>query len=295
MEISQTEGILAPALTAFTDRFEIDTGRTMSHLHWLLDNGCNGVVVFGTTSEANSLSEAERTAFLDKAISSGIDPGRVLVGTGCCSLPDTVALTRQAVRLGCAGVLVLPPFYYKAVTDDGLFRYFAQLIETIADDRLRIFLYHIPPISQVPFSLGLIERLIASFSRIVVGIKDSSGDWEHTKQLIERFATSGFQIFPGSEKYLLPALQIGGKGCIAALANVCSPLLQQVYRNRQSSKASEFQAEVDRLSAIARKYPLIPALKSILAKETSEPGWRNLRPPLTPLSIEQDEELIGAW
>jgi 4-hydroxy-tetrahydrodipicolinate synthase len=285
MDISQPEGVLAPALTAFADRFEIDTGRTISRLHWLLGNGCNGVVVFGTTSEANSLSVAERTAFLDGAISSGIDPGRVLVGTGCCSLPDTVVLTRQAVRLGCAGVLVLPPFYYKAVTDDGLFRYFAQLIEAIADDRLRIYLYHIPPISQVPFSLALIERLIGSFPRIVVGIKDSSGDWGHTKQLIERFADSGFQIFPGSEKYLLPALQIGGQGCIAALANVCSPLLQEVYRNRQSPKASDCQAEVDRRSA----------MKSILAKETSEPAWRNVRPPLAPLSVEQDKKLIGDW
>jgi 4-hydroxy-tetrahydrodipicolinate synthase len=295
MEISQPEGVWAPALTAFTDRFEVDTGGTISRLHWLLQNGCNGVVVFGTTSEANSLSAVERLHFLDEAVSSGIDPGRILVGTGCCSLPDTADLTRQAVRLGCAGVLMLPPFYYKAVTDDGLFLYFAQLIDAIADDRVRIYLYHIPPISQVAFSLALIERLIRSFPQIVVGIKDSSGDWEHTKQLIERFAGSGFRIFPGSEKYLLPALQTGGKGCIAALANVASALLQEVYRSRQSSKADEYQAEVDRRSPIVRKYPLIPALKSIVAEETKEPAWRNVRPPLVPLSVEQGETLIGEW
>ncbi len=127
-------------------------------------------------------------------------PTKLMPGTGCCSLPDSIALTKHAVGLGCPGVLMLPPFYYKATSDEGLFRYFANVIERVGDERLRIYLYHIPPISQVPISLNLIEKLISEFPGIVVGIKDSSGDWEHTRQVIDRFAPAGFRVFPGSEK-----------------------------------------------------------------------------------------------
>ncbi|HYZ71944.1 MAG TPA: dihydrodipicolinate synthase family protein [Chthoniobacterales bacterium] len=144
METTQPSGILSPAVTAFTGQLEIDAERTVAHFQWLLNQGCDALVVFGTTSEANSLSVTERTMFLEYAVSNGIDPRRLLPGTGCCSLPDSVVLTKHAIGLGCPGVLMLPPFYYKAVSDEGLFRYFATLIERVSDDRLRIYLYHIP-------------------------------------------------------------------------------------------------------------------------------------------------------
>ena len=293
MDTTQPSGILSPALSAFTDRLEIDTERTIAHFRWLLGSGCDALVVFGTTSEANSLSVEERTSFLEHAVSAGIDPKKLLLGTGCCSLPDSLALTKHAVGLGCPGVLMLPPFYYKAVSDEGMFRYFANLIERVGDARLRIYLYHIPPISQVPISLAVIERLTAEFPSIVVGIKDSSGDWEHTRQVIERFAPSGFRVFPGSELHLLPALRAGGKGCISAFANINPALLQKVFQNWQGSEAETLQQETERQGRTLRKYPVIPALKAILAEFRKDPGWENIRPPLVPLSAAQREALFA--
>jgi 4-hydroxy-tetrahydrodipicolinate synthase len=293
MDTTPPSGILSPALTAFTDRQEIDTERTVAHFQWLLGHGCDALVVFGTTSEANSLSVEERTSFLEHAVSAGIDPKKLLPGTGCCSLPDSLALTKHAVGLGCPGVLMLPPFYYKAVSDEGMFRYFANLIERVGDARLRIYLYHIPPISQVPISLAVIERLTTEFPSIVVGIKDSSGDWEHTRQVIERFAPSGFRVFPGSELHLLPALRAGGKGCISAFANINPALLQKVYQNWQGPEADTLQQETELQGRTLRKYPVIPALKAILAEFRKDPGWENIRPPLVPLSSPQREALLA--
>jgi 4-hydroxy-tetrahydrodipicolinate synthase len=293
MDTTQPSGILSPALTAFTDRLEIDTERTIAHFQWLLGYGCDALVLFGTTSEANSLSVEERTSFLERAVSAGIDPKKLLPGTGCCSLPDSLALTKHAVGLGCPGVLMLPPFYYKAVSDEGMFRYFANLIERVGDARLRIYLYHIPPISQVPISLAVIERLTAEFPSIVVGIKDSSGDWEHTRQVIERFAPSGFRVFPGSELHLLPALRAGGKGCISAFANINPALLQKVFQNWQGPEADTLQKEAERQGRTLRKYPVIPALKAILAEFRKDPGWENIRPPLVPLTAAQREALLA--
>ena len=160
-------------------------------------------MVFGTTSEANSFSVVERRRLLERAVSAGINPKQLLVGTGTCSLVDTIELTRHAIELGCAGALVLPPFYYKQVSDHGLSQYFASLIDGVADERLRLYLYHIPPVAVVSFSLELVEKLISKYPGIVAGIKDSSGDWAHTEQLIQRFGNFTFDVFPGNESYLL--------------------------------------------------------------------------------------------
>jgi 4-hydroxy-tetrahydrodipicolinate synthase len=293
MDTTQPSGILSPAVTAFTGQLEIDAERTVAHFNWLLQQGCDALVVFGTTSEANSLSVAERTSFLEYAVSNGIDPRKLLPGTGCCSLPDSVVLSKHAISLGCSGVLMLPPFYYKAVSDEGLYRYFATLIERVGDDRLRIYLYHIPPISQVGISFDLIERLTAGFPGVVIGIKDSSGDWEHTRQLIDRFAPGGFRVFPGSEMHLLPALRAGGKGCISAFANINPALLQEVFQKWQKPEAEGLQQEVERQGRALRKYPVIPALKTILAESRKDQGWENIRPPLMALSSAQRAGLLA--
>ena len=213
-------GILAPALTAVTDNFQINPELTIAHYKWLLTNGCDGLVVFGTTSEANSFSVAERKRFLEQVVGAGIDPRKIIVGTGCCALSDSIELTGHAVQIGCAGALTLPPFYYKQLREEGLFRYFASLIEGVSDPRCRLYLYHIPPIAVVGFPFSLIEKLIAHYPEVVAGIKDSSGEWEHTRQLIERFAKPGFDVFPGNEASLLAALRIGAAGCISGAANV---------------------------------------------------------------------------
>src|SRR5204862_3626878 len=154
---ARTRGVLAPVVTPFTADLRPDPARLVRHCRWLLDQDV-GLAVFGTNSEANSLSVAEKIALLDALVDAGIPPERMMPGTGCCAFPDSVELTRAALRLGCAGVLMLPPFYYKGVPDEGLFRSYAEIIERIGDRKLRIYLYHIPPVSQVPISLPLIER-----------------------------------------------------------------------------------------------------------------------------------------
>jgi 4-hydroxy-tetrahydrodipicolinate synthase len=278
------QGILAPALTAVTDNYQIHPELTIAHYKWLLANGCDGLVVFGTTSEANSFSVAERKRFLEQVVGAGVDPKKIVVGTGCCALSDSVELTSHAVEIGCAGVLTLPPFYYKQLTDEGLFRYFASLVEGVSDPRCRLYLYHIPPIAIVSFSFPLIEKLIAHYPGIVAGIKDSSGEWEHTKRLLERFAKPGFDVFPGNESALLAALRIGAAGCISGAANVNAQLLQLIFKNWQTVEADARQTLVNKLRQVFLGYPLIPALKAVIARMRREPGWRRVQPPLAELS-----------
>jgi 4-hydroxy-tetrahydrodipicolinate synthase len=285
-------GILAPALTAVTDDFQIDQERTIAHYAWLLENGCDGVLVFGTTSEANSFSVAERKRLLEQAVEAGIKPERLLVGTGCCAFADSIELTKHAVQIGCAGVLMLPPFYYKQLSGDGLFRYFASLIERVANDSWKLYLYHIPPIAIVPFSFSLIEKLIAHYPEIVAGIKDSSGDFEHTKELIKRFARPGFDVFPGNESTLLAALRMGAAGCIPGTANVYARLLQTIFRARQTAEAEEHQSLVSKCRQVILGYPLIPALKAIISRMRVDLAWKNVQPPLSPLPEFELEGLL---
>ena len=198
---------------------------------------------------------------LERVVESGVDPARMMPGTGTCALPDTVRLTAHAVRLGCAGVLMLPPFYYKGVSDEGLFRSFAEIIERVGDSRLRVYLYHIPPVSQIPISLALIERLLRAYPDAIAGVKDSSGDWNNTKAMLERFAPQGFDVFAGSESFLLANLRHGGRGCISATANVNPAAIHALYARWQAADADAMQKNLDAIRATFQKYPMIPALK----------------------------------
>src|SRR5215216_4852118 len=199
---SRIRGVLSPVVTPFDRELRPDGERLANHCRWLLEQGV-GLAVFGTNSEANSMSVAEKITLLDMLIAAGIPPARMMPGTGTSAFPDTVELTRYAVQLGCAGVLMLPPFYYKEVPDEGLFRSYAEVIERVGDSRLRIFLYHIPPVAQVPISLPLIERLMKAYPGTIAGIKDSSGDWNNTRAMLEQFQSPEFDVFAGSEGYLL--------------------------------------------------------------------------------------------
>jgi 4-hydroxy-tetrahydrodipicolinate synthase len=286
-------GVLAPLLTPFQADLAPDAGRLARHGRWLLSQGCAGLAVFGTTSEANSLSADEREALLERLLEDGIDPGKLMPGTGCCALTDTVRLTRHAVRAGCAGVLVLPPFYYKSVSEDGLFRSFAEVIERVGDARLRVYLYHIPPVAQVPISLGLVERLLGAYPGTVAGIKDSSGDWKNTQALLDAFAKSGFDVFAGSERFLLADLRGGGVGCITATGNVNPAAIARLHREWRSPEAEALQAGLDALRGAVERLPLIPALKEMVAHYGGDPAWRTVRPPLSRLSREQVEGLLS--
>jgi 4-hydroxy-tetrahydrodipicolinate synthase len=286
-------GVLAPVLTPFREDLSPDPVRFARHCRWLLSQGCAGLAVFGTTSEANSLSVEEREALLEHLLGSGIDPGKLLPGTGCCALTDTVRLTRAAVRIGCAGVLMLPPFYYKAVSEDGLFRSFAEVIERVGDARLRVYLYHIPPVAQVGFSVKLVERLVTAYPSTVVGMKDSSGDWNNTKAMLDAFARSGFDVFAGSERFLLANLRHGGVGCITATGNVNAGAIDRLFREWRTPGAEQLQEELNAVRGAIEKHPAIPALKAILAHYTGDAAWRAPRPPLVELPGAQAEALLA--
>src|SRR5213595_3833836 len=212
-------GVLAPVVTPFKTDLAPDPQRFIAHCKWLLSQNC-GLAVFGTNSEANSLSMEERTMLLDELVAAGVDPSRMMPGTGCCSIVETVELTTQAVEHGCAGVLMLPPFYYKDVSEEGLYRYFSEVVQRVGDARLKIYLYHIPPVAVVGITTGLVERLLAAYPNEIAGMKDSSGDWNSTRMFLDAFSKSGFDVFVGSESFLLANMRNGGAGCISATANV---------------------------------------------------------------------------
>jgi 4-hydroxy-tetrahydrodipicolinate synthase len=286
------KGVLSPVVTPFRADYAPDADRLIRHCRWLLRNNV-GLAVFGTNSEGNSLSVEERMELLDRLIEAGINPDRLLPGTGGCALSDSVRLSAYAVKRGCAGVLMLPPFYYKGVSDEGLYRNFAEVIEQIGDARTRIYLYHIPPVSQVPITIALIERLLKAYPRNVAGIKDSSGDWNNTQAMLTAFAGTDFAIFAGSEPFLLATMRGGGAGCISATANVNPGPIYELFASWQDADADAQQAALDVVRRTFQKYPMIPALKQAIAHWSSEPGWAKLRPPLVELSDGQASSLIA--
>lgn len=283
--------VLAPVITPFRGDLVPDAGRLIGHCRWLLSHGV-GLAVFGTNSEGNSLSVDEKIDLLERLVDAGIEPRWMMPGTGCCALTDTVRLTRHAVDLGCGGVLVLPPFYYKRVSDDGLFRSYAEIIERVGSAGLRIYLYHIPPVSQVGITVELVERLAEAYPTAIAGIKDSSGDWDNTRALLER-RRGDFRVFSGSESFLLRNLRAGGSGCISAAANVNPAAIQRLVREWQSSRADALQQDLIELRAILSRYPMPAALKAIVAGFRDDPAWETLRPPLVSLGQRQKAALLG--
>ena len=294
-------GVLAPVVTPFKTDLSPDRERIIAHCKWLLSHDC-GLAVFGTNSEANSLSMEERAMLLDELVAAGVDPSRMMPGTGCCSIVETVRLTKQAVRNGCAGVLMLPPFYYKDVSEEGLYRYFSEVVQRVGDARLKIYLYHIPPLAVVGITPGLVERLLAAYPDAIAGMKDSSGDWNNTKTFLDRFSKSGFDVFVGSESFLLANIRNGGVGTISATANVNPAAIHKLYmewlRAGDSSAAlADLDDQQQKLNIVRevfsnRKWPsTIAALKQAIAIYSNDPAWRTVRPPLVELTPEQANTL----
>jgi 4-hydroxy-tetrahydrodipicolinate synthase len=285
-------GVLSPVVTPFKPDLTPDPERFARQCRWLLSQDV-GLAVFGTNSEANSLSTDEKVELLDRLVGAGVDAGRMMPGTGCCALTDSVRLTAHAMKLGCGGVLMLPPFYYKGVSDDGLFKNFAEVIERVGDRRLRIYLYHIPPVSQVAITLPLIERLLKTYPGIVAGAKDSSGDWNNTKAYLDNFAKQGFDVFPGSETFLLQGMRHGGVGCISATANVNPGAIARLFATWRTAEADAQQERLNEIRGIFAKYPMIPALKAAIAHYGGDASWAAVRPPLVELTPQQKSSLAG--
>jgi 4-hydroxy-tetrahydrodipicolinate synthase len=284
-------GVLSPVVTPFKTDLSPNAEQFVRQCRWLLSQNV-GLAVFGTNSEANSLGTEEKIELLDRLVAAGIDPARMMPGTGCCALTDSVRLTRHAVKLGCGGVLMLPPFYYKGVSDDGLFRSFAEVVERVGEAALRVYLYHIPPVSNVPITLTLIERLLQAYPGVIAGAKDSSGDWTNTKAMLDRFAAAGFDVFPGAETFLLAGMRNGGAGCISATANVNPAAIAHLHDTWRGADADAQQKRLDEIRTTFARYPMIPALKAAVAHWSGIAEWATVRPPLVALTREQSSALV---
>ena len=288
----RAHGVFAAVLTPLTQALEPDTSLFTTHCHWLISQGCDGLVPLGTTGEGNSLSVSQRLRLIESCAQSGIPAARFIIGSGSCALADAVELTRAAVRADAAGVLVLPPFYYKEPSQDGLFRFFSEIIQRVGDRRLRIYLYHFPQLSTVPITTSLIQRLIAAYPETIAGLKDSSGDWSYSANLIKEFPA--LDIFSGNEQYLLANLHAGGAGCISANVNVSAALAQAVCLAwREGQDAERIQKELDDVRIVLQEYPIPSALKHLMSVITGNPGWNNILPPNLPLPAEQARKLTA--
>jgi len=285
-------GLVAPILTPFNDDGSVATDLYIAHAKRLFDQGCAGIVPFGTTGEALSVGIDERITAITALVEAGIDPERMIPGTGLNNIADTMRLSRACLDLGCAGVMTLPPFYFKAVTEEGLYEYFSRLVAVIGDDA-RIYLYHIPPIAVVGIPPPLVRRLHADFPQQIVGIKDSSGDWENTTALL---GIEGLIVYPGSEMPLLDALTLGAPGCISATANVNAGAIARVIelfdQGDLAGALSEHQA-VKRFREIVEKFAPIPAQKRLLAIASRDERWANVRPPLIAMPEEAGHALAN--
>src|SRR6266480_7625652 len=305
IQSARIRGVLSPVLTPFKADLSPDRERFIAHCKWLLSQNC-GLAVFGTTSEANSLSIEERSTLLDALVAAGVDTSRMMPGTGCCSITETVELTAHAVKHGCAGVLMLPPFYYKEVSEEGLYRYFSEVVQRVGDARVRIYLYHIPPVAIIGITPKLVERLLKAYPNAIAGMKDSSGDWNNTKIFLDAFtvqterAVSGFDIFVGSETFLLANIRNGGVGTISATANVNPAAIYELYQKWNTTDDTDYadqqQSKLDVVREVfsGRKFPsMIAALKQAIAIYADDPAWRTVRPPLVDLTPEQAKTLAA--
>jgi len=284
-------GLIAPILSPFTDDLSFDQITYNKLAKNLLGSGCAGLTPFGTTGEALSIGVEDRKRALDGLIASGIDPSVLIPGTGLCNLSESVALSQQAVDAGCEGVMVLPPFYFKDVSDEGLLHYYEEFISRVNRDNLRIYLYHIPQVSGVGLSLELVDALRKKYPTIVVGIKDSSGDWGNTKNLLDM---EDFIVYPGSELQLVEAMKMGAPGCISATANLNSRQISDVIKHCEDEnwdKAAASHEPVIQTRLVFQNYSPIPAQKALLAQITRQESWRNVRPPLMPLDNEKMRQL----
>lgn len=285
------DGVFTAPLTPLQTDLSIDHRALINHCKWLLANGSDGLALMGTTGEANSFSIKERMEALDAVIAAGIPPQQIMVGTGCCAFPDSVELTRHAMQHGLGGVLVLPPFYYKQVTEEGIAQSFDLLINKVNNENLRIYLYHFPKMSGVSFSIPLIKQFVKKYPKIVVGIKDSSGDWSNMQQICQEIP--GFKLYAGTEKFLLDTLKAGGAGCISATANVTTQLAQDVFQawSKQESKAKSLQSYLTQVRSSFDGMPFTGTLKSYLASQTNNSNWLNVRPPNTLIEKKDLEQL----
>lgn len=282
-------GVLAALVTPLTDALEPDLAAFVAHGSWLLDHGCTGLVALATAGEANSLSLAQRLRMIEAA-TTGLPMSRLIIGGGSCALDEAVTLGKAIVAAGAAGILLLPPFYYRDAGDDGIFRFYAALIERVGAPGLRVVLHHRPQASGAPITEALIVRLRAAFGTVIAGVQNGAGDWPTTAALTRDFPD--LAIFSGTERFLLETLRAGGYGAISATLNLTAPLAGEIYTIWQSRKAEGLQADLSAVRLVFDDFPTPAGPKEILARLTGAQSWRNLLPPLLPQPPERIAALV---
>lgn len=287
-------GVNVAVLTAMNPDLTIDLDRMAAHSRWLLAQGADGLGVLGTTGEANSLGVSERIHLIEGLVERGLPAAKMLPGVGVPAITDTVAMARRAAELGCRGALVLPPFFYKNPSEDGLFAYYSEVIQRLGG-ALKLYFYHFPAQSAVPITLSLIERVLRAHPGAMKGLKDSTGDWSNTKAYIDTFAADGFEVYSGDDSHLLQNLQAGGAGSISAASNVSAATNAAVYAARDKPESAHAQAALTAMRSAVTSAPLIPGLKALVARHTGEDEWETIRPPHTKLTPEQKAKLFATF
>ena len=287
-------GVNVAVLTAMRPDLTVDLDLMATHSRWLLEQGANGLGVLGTTGEANSLGISERLHLMEGLVERGLPAAKMLPGVGVPAIPDTVAMARRAAELGCRGCLVLPPFFYKSPSEDGLFAYYSEIIQRVGG-ALALYFYHFPAQSAVPITVSLIERLMRAHPGAMKGIKDSTGDWSNTKSYIDHFAADGFEVYSGDDGQLLQNLQAGGAGSISAASNVSAAINARVYATWNKPEAAAAQDALTAMRAAITSAPLIPGLKALVARHTGEADWETIRPPHVKLNSEQKVKLFNIF
>jgi 4-hydroxy-tetrahydrodipicolinate synthase len=292
MSAHLTTGVVCASLTPLDANGEPCIPLLVEHCQNLLTAGCSGILLLGTTGEANSFTVEERKVILEAVLGGGIPASRLLVGAGCCALGDSALLSRHALSVGVERIVMLPPFYYKSVHDAGVIRAFEQVIETIDDGRLRLYFYNIPQLTGVDIGPSVIEPLAARYPGIVAGIKDSSGVWPLTELLCSRFGAQ-IDVLVGSERHLRSGVAAGASGCVTASANALAVSICDLAARIDDPDADAMQARVSAGRTVFERYPMIAGLKAFEARRSGDARWRNVRPPLTALG-EADADALSA-
>ena len=265
-------GIYAAAISPFAEDGSLDAAKLVDYCRWLVsEGGCDGVAPLGTNGEGNSIAFRERLALPAAFIDTGLAADQVIFGTGACATADATALTRAALDAGFPNVLVLPPFYYKSPSEDGLYASFARLIEGVGDNRLRVYLYHFPQMSMTPIPVAVVTRLKADFGPIIAGLKDSSGDFSQTEAFVQ--STGGldgdFDVYPSSEALLFDALAAGCAGIISGSTNAFGAKTRAARAATGADRDTAIAA-VKAARTLATRYPMVATMKRIQAWRTGD-------------------------
>ncbi len=282
-------GVIAAIATAVDDKGEPDCARSTALARFLLDTGCDGLNVLGTTGEATSFSLDQRRRVMSAYAAAGLPLERMMVGTGAAALADAVALTRHAAELGFAGALVLPPFYYKGVHDDGLVAYIDAILTATAARPIPLYLYHFPAQSGLHWHVGLIRRLLDTFGERIVGLKDSSGDMTYAREAASILPR--FKVFPSTEAALPEARSGPFAGCISATANLNADLCARAYRSGDTAALGEAVA----IRKLFDGKPLVPGVKALLGHIHGEPQWARVEAPLSAFPAADRAAVIAGY